>query len=99
MSALEALLVCARDPQGQQSQYASGALKAWQGLPFSFKDREDAGVQRIGGGESLARSVDREPIWDLLPVLNDPVGIPPDASLAILVHPFPSKQPTPDHLA
>src|SRR5580658_234383 len=98
MSALESLLVCARDPQGQQSQYASGPLEAWQGLPFSFEDREDARVQRIGAGESLARGVDREPIWDLLPVLNDPVGVFRDGSLGIIVQPLPFKQATPDDL-
>ena len=75
MTAFEALLVRLGHPEGQHAQHATGLLETGQLLPFAFEHGNGSGVEGIGGGELVAGAVQREPVGQLLAMLNDPVAV------------------------
>src|SRR5262249_30915600 len=47
--------VCPSYPQGEEAENATGPLKAREGLPFPFEDRNHSGMEWIGVAKHLNR--------------------------------------------
>ena len=75
MSALESGLIGIRHPQREQAEYTAGLLKSRQRLPLPLENGQQRRVEWIGGGKSVLRVVDGEPVRNLGSMALNPVGV------------------------